>query len=471
MTGTKTLIVRKIIPLIAILGCLGGVTASVMEWANSANTYLLSGIFVLVYALAGTAIGFLSVELFNRRGKNIIARNAKNELLIVKQPVYLLTGAAVILAFVTNLGNGSALLASIFYGFSFLLGLSNGMFDYSESVSKNLLIAAVIPIGFSFVYGYYINGSDAASSMAWFFGSVYLLSYLLFVNRMQLNSIIFFRKSVNIEDSKKIRRFNDYLIIMLYVLYLVLFNVRKILNLTYDAIMAAFGWLLVLMEKITDWLIADIDMEAVEEIEREKEKLDYYETPERPWLETLLKIAMYVIIGAIIIAAIISIVVVIIKVIKKIREKLNSNYNKAAQEQGIESEEYVEENSIVRDGENQNRFNTKRKKMKYNLKKLNDIPIPREKIRYVYGFALERLYYKNIKIEESDTPDEILQKIKEYRNGEKLTQMGFEDFTEKYRKARYSYKDIKIEEKLEQTGEKFEKGIASIQVDSKNKFK
>ena len=106
--------------------------------------------------------------------------------------------------------------------------------------------------------------------------------------------------------------------------------------------------------------------------------------------------------------------------------------------------------------------------MRYNLKKLNEIPLAGEKIRYVYGFVLERLYHKHIDIEESDTPDEILAKVKQHRNGDKLAKMGFEEFTEKYHKARYSGKPIEDDEDLVQKGENFEKAVSSIQVEEKN---
>jgi len=108
--------------------------------------------------------------------------------------------------------------------------------------------------------------------------------------------------------------------------------------------------------------------------------------------------------------------------------------------------------------------------MQYNLKKLNDIPLAGEKIRYVYGFVLERLYNKQVDIDQSDTPEEILKKIKSHRNGENLVNMGFDDFTEKYRKARYSDKEVEVKENLTDTGEKFEKGVSAIHIDTKNRF-
>ncbi len=471
MNETRNKLIRKIIPLIAITGCMGGVSAAVMELAGSPNSYIVTGLYILLYAVIGTAVGFLADFFFESRGKDLIKRNHKDELLLVQQPIYFVSGAAVIIAFITNMGSGigAGLVASVFFGFTFLLGLSNGIFDYRESVSKNLLMAAILPIGFSFVYGYYMNGTDAASNMAWLFGSIYLFSYLLFLNRMQLNSIIFFRKSVNIEDSKKIRMFNDWLIILFYIVYLIMFNFRQLLKVSYDGVLAVIGWLMVLMEKISSWLLIDIKTEAIEEA-AEKEELDYLPDIKRPWLETLLKIIMYIVIAAVIIAAVVSIVIIIIKTIKKIREKLSSNFNRSMAKKKIESKEYEEESQIVREEKNADSIKSKKRKMQYNLKKLNDIPLAGEKIRYVYGFVLERLYHKHVDIEESDTPEEILIKIKKHRNGDKLAKMGFEEFTEKYRKARYSSKDMEEDEKLAETGGEFEKAVSNIHIETKSRF-
>ena len=472
MKETRTILIRKVIPIIAITGCMGGTAAAVMELADSPNSYLITGLYILLYAIIGTAVGVFADFFFKNRGQDIIKRNHKDELLLVQQPIYFVTGAAIIIAFLTNMeaGTGAGLLAAVFYGFTFLLGLSNGIFDYRESVSKNLLMAAILPIGFSFVYGYYINGTDAASSMAWLFGSIYLFSYLLFLNRMQLNSIIFFRKAVNIEDSRKIRVFNDWIIASFYIVYIIMFNFRKLIKVSYDAMLAVIGWIMVLMEKISSWLLIDIETEAIEETV-EKEELELLPDIKRPWLETLLKVIMYVIVGAVIIAAVVSIAVIIIKTIKKIREKLSNNFNRSMSEKKIESKEYEEESRIVRDEENKDNLRSKKKKMQYNLKKLNDIPLAGEKIRYVYGFVLERLYHKHVNIEQSDTPEEILVRIKKHRNGDKLAKMGFEEFTEKYRKARYSGKEMEDDDKLAETGGKFEKAVSNLHVDdTKSRF-
>ena len=65
------------------------------------------------------------------------------------------------------------------------------------------------------------------------------------------------------------------------------------INAVYDLLKVILRWIFVIMEKITEWLIADIDMEAAEEIV-EKEELELLGEVKRPWLEIFLKIMMYV---------------------------------------------------------------------------------------------------------------------------------------------------------------------------------
>jgi hypothetical protein len=464
----KAALIRKIIPLIAIVGFMGGATAAAMELAGTGNTYFMTGVYVLIYALTGTLAGYFLKTMLENRGKDPIARNFKGDLLRFKQPLYGVAAIAAVIAFITNIGTGvgAAVIAALFFGLSFALGISNGIFDYRESVNKNLLLIAILPIGFSFVYGYYMKGTDAASGMAWLYGSIYLFGYLLFLNRMQLNSIIFFRKAVNIEDSRKIRIYNDWLIILFYIVYLIMFNFRKILNVSWDAIMAVFGWFLVMMEKLISLLMAEPGG-APSTPTPEEEELDLVPTIERPWLEKLMRIAIYVILGLVAVAAAAFIIFLLVKLFKIIRNKLSEGFNNTMGKKKIEFAEYEEENEIVREEKNKDTLKARRKKMQYNLKKLNEIPLAGEKIRYVYGFVLERLYHKHVDIEESDTPDEILAKVKKHRNGEKLAKMGFEEFTRKYHKARYSDKPVEEDENLVETGEKFEKGISSIKVEEK----
>jgi len=291
------------------------------------------------------------------------------------------------------------------------------------------------------------------------------LCYLLFINRMQLDSIIFFRKSVNIEDSRKIRIFNDIMIFAFYCIYLFMFNFRNLIKVSREAVSNFIAWFFALLEKISDWLIADIpDMER-EPIEKIDELIEGERTVTRPWMQTLLKIIMFVLLGAVVIGLLLAIIGFIVKLVKKIRESMRLSYNRKASEKRTSSEEYVEESEIVKDERNNSKLRSRKRKYKYNLRELGKIPLAADKIRYLYGFVLERLYHKHISIEESDTPEQILGRIKGAENGEKLEKMGFAEFTQNYERVRYGKKDVELKENLVKKGESFEKAVSSMSED------
>lgn len=460
-------LIRKVIPLFLIFGGGAGITASVLFYFGLPQRLIIIGLYFSIYVITGTLIGLLGENSITRiKGKSPVNRNEKGELLLLNQPLYTIAIIALIVAFITNYSHGAtvAIFATIFYGLGFVIGLANGMFDYRQSISMNLLYIGILPISLTFLYAYYLNQSNAAIDFAWLCGSLFLFGYLLIVNRIKLDSIIFFKKSVNIEDSKKIRRFNDFLIVIFYAIYLVMFNFRKIINFSYDVLIKVFNWMLRVMEAISDWLLADIILEKTQDLTG-PEKFDKLEKIERPWLEVLMKIVIYLVLGAVAIAAVISIVVVIIKAIKKLREILSEGFNRSVSEKKIKSKEYEEESEIVR--EELKGLNLKRRirKYQYNLKNLKNIPLGSDKIRYVYGFVLERLYHKQIKINPSDTPEEIIEKIKNHKNGDELIKMGFDEFSKKYENARYSGREIDAGEDLEKKGEAFEKTVSDIKVE------
>lgn len=468
MSIFKTHVIRKIIPLISITGSCGGLTVAAMQIAGTEKSFIGTGIIFILYILAGTAVGLFASIYFTGKGIEFIARDGKGKILFVRQKIYLLTSVAMVAAYITNVktGVGAGVVAAIFFGGAFLLGITNGIYDYRESVAKNTLYLGALPVMLSFTYGYYINGSYEAIDMAWLFGSVYLFSYLLFTNRMQLNTVIFFRKSINVENSRKIRTFNDRLIVLLYMLYLVMFNFRKLLNISYDFFLSVINWCLVVMAAIMNWLLVDIKTDGAAELQ-EKEELDYLEKIERPWLAMLIKIAIYIIFIAMGIAIVVSLIVLVRKIIKKIKEVIRNNYNKSMSVKKVKTKEYEEKSEIVKENNGKRLIKLKRKKFKYNMKNLNKIPLAEDKVRYVYGFVLERLHHKHVDIEDSDTPEEILARIRKHRNGEKLNKVGFEEFTEKYRRVRYGRKKAEVNEDFAKKGEKFEKAVSDIYVEPK----
>lgn len=460
----KNMIIRKFIPLMAITASVGGLSAAVLEIAGSKTSIWVNLIIGLIYIIAGTIAGMIFTVVFEKKGMDIVARNQKGEPLITKQPAYLLAGLAALFALLMNFGTGVgyAIVAALFLGFNFLLGITNGIFDYRESVTKNLLYGGVVPIGMLLIYSYYINNSEDAVRLAWMAGSLYLYTYLLFINRMQLDSIIFFRKSVNVEDSRKIRVKNDIMITAYYSIYLILFNFRKLIIITREMIEKLIAWFFGVLEKISDWLIADIPDMDREPLDKIEDLVEGETIVRPPWVEMFMKILMYTLFAAVCIVLLLAIIGFIVKLVRKIRESMRLSYNRKASETRTSSDEYVEETEIVKEERNNSSLRTRKKKLVYNLKYLGKIPLASDKVRYLYGFVLERLYHRHISIEESDTPEEILNKVKAADNGINLTKTGFAEFTESYERVRYGRKNIALDENLIKKGEVFEKAISSM---------
>jgi hypothetical protein len=103
-------------------------------------------------------------------------------------------------------------------------------------------------------------------------------------------------------------------------------------------------------------------------------------------------------------------------------------------------------------------------KYKYSLRELRNLDTYKEKVRYLYGFALERLKYKNVKISKADTPEEIVDKLGTYENGNKLVDNVFKDFTDEYINVRYGNKETGQDENFMEKADAVDKGIEGIKV-------
>lgn len=170
-------------------------------------------------------------------------------------------------------------------------------------------------------------------------------------------------------------------------------------------------------------------------------------SPERMNIENMLILVLFVLF----IIAVIAIIAFAIHIIKK-------GLNLSVSESGQQIIEYDEENEIIKTEAGI----TIRKRFKYTRRGLGQLSGDTEKIRYLYGFILERLHNRKLSIKYSDTPKEIHRKIRQYANGKKLDDIGFNELTEKYRKVRYGNKSVLFEIDTSDLAEKYERVIESI---------
>ena len=94
----KNKIIRKIIPLMAVTASAGGLSAALLEFAGSKTNIWINLIIAFIYIVAGTISGMILTEFFLKKGRDIVSRNQKGEILITSQPAYLISGFAVLTA-------------------------------------------------------------------------------------------------------------------------------------------------------------------------------------------------------------------------------------------------------------------------------------------------------------------------------------------------------------------------------------
>ena len=171
-------------------------------------------------------------------------------------------------------------------------------------------------------------------------------------------------------------------------------------------------------------------------------------TASRMAMENTLLIVLFVLF-------VIAVILLLVFAVRLIRKGLNVS----STENDTEIIEFDEENEIIKI---ENGIII-RKKYKFTRKGLAAQTCDVDKIRYLYGFILERFHRKNLSIKYSDTPKEIHRKICQYTNGEKLDEIGFNELTEKYRRVRYGNKSVPLGSDPSVLAEKYEKAIGNIE--------
>ncbi len=436
----KKYFTRKVIPLIGITGSLTAITICALHLANENLSIIVQSILVFVFILAGIISGVIASMLFERKGKDVLTYNYLDKATVFSQKIYLLTPIAMVVAFFIGLQTSMAMavVSTIFLGFAYLMGLAAGIFDYQTILSQQMLNTGVVPIALSFAYAYYAVGSDLFITFVWVFGSVYLYSYLLFVNRLRLNKIIFFRNSVNVDNSKNIRVFNDLLLTGFFGLFLVFFNFRKMIEFSYEFIGAMLVLLFNFLASLTENLLVITD---VPQIEGTEELGNFFSDAqvEQSLLTKIIIIIVFIIflvgIGILLFMGIRAIV----RMIKKLVDNMTGTGNRKTKEVKIKTKEYEEENEIIKD-EKIRETQKRERKYLYTLKGLEALSNDQEKLRYLYGFALERLHIQHVDFNSSDTPIQILDAIAENKGGLEMNEQQFTKFTNEYRRVRYGYK-------------------------------
>ncbi len=447
MIKTSELLFRKkLLSFFTITGSCGGLyIVSIVHLFS--KSYILTAILSFcVLALGGIIIGTSAVMKY-RSPKNILIKLDKNgDLILIKQKIFLLVIFPILSAFIiyNKIPLGYRFLISFFSGVIFVLGLAGGIYEQFNNTTKKSLILGLIPLSIGFVF--VIFGTPFDKIIIWSSGMLYLLSALLTLNSIQLFAKILNTKDINIKNTREIRRFNFKFVSIFFIGFMIVIFFRNILASIKNLFSGITERIYLILSKFTNWLYRN----SYEDIPMPPDALEEMENP------SMNLIAFYILMAIIILASTFVIVLLLIFLINTLKNIKGKAPNRISY-----NTEYIDEFEIIKTKEKL----FIKKKLKYTKSGLSELIDNKGKIRYLYGFILERLYHKKIKIKLSDTPQEILETILNYSNGQKMDQIGFQNLTEIYRQVRYGNKDVEINGDIIEIASKYEKTISEIKTE------
>jgi len=459
---------RKFLPLLGNMGSVGALTFTVYYSIFPETVFYWLG-FCFVMMLIGTVFGIMIVEYYEKKGKDIVKADVDRVRLLL-QPSYLYSfipfAILLVLGLILSYGFTEA-----FFGFAFLpsiyfiLGIGNGIFDYTQTANRKMLYLAIIPIAISLFSAFVAGPYGFYQDPVWIFGSLYLLFFLLIINRIKIEEMFVLTKRVNVENKKTIRRRNDFLIMIFFTLYLIIFVIRnsftKISDWIIKSAFALINWIINQFYK----LYKEIDVEQVTEVA--EDVVENGPPQMSPPLNPVAKTILIVIASLVIAIVIYFLVKKIIQLIKWIAEKANDTFTGGSRvKKDVDNEEFEEIVEFLKDKKQSNR-SKRAPKFKYTISSLKALDTYKEKVRYLYGFALERLRYKKVNVTKADTPEQIVDKLMNYENGDILVNDVFEDFTEEYIKVRYGNKEPSVKEDIMNKASAVDDGIDRIKIKEK----
>lgn len=443
-------VLKRILSTAFVAGVSGGLFVSAMKNLESSKSVLLLILQLFIIIIVGTGIGAIARSFKHKRLVKSSPNNEVADLKIADQKSFFIALIVMIIAHFINsdMNEWNQFSAVLFTGGVFILSMVNGHLDISTYAPKSLLSIGIIPLVLSVVLGYSTYGNKEVINSVWIFGFMSFLSFLLILSNSQLNSQLFSSRHINVVNRKRIKLFNFGIVLIFFVLCVIVINFRKIINISAEAIKNLINAIYRGIEKFTNWLLNNPEVgQVVKENEKELPGFSY-----KAGQNVIFDIAIIAIIVLVLVIAI-SVTVVIIKKQKIIKGKTVIE----------EFDEFNENSAIIRE-----RLHLHlRKKFTYTLNGFEEIKDVGEKTRYLYGFIIERLYYKKVSILKSDTPDDIMHKVFECDNGQLLEKLGFEELTEKYRQVRYGGKKIQFEGDMSRIAEAYERIILSFHNDEK----
>lgn len=440
----RVLIRRKFIFVFIVLGSCGGLYVGIMNFLSPEIGLGWFFMNFLVFLVLGIALGSIAF-VFHYTGRKLLLQYDKNgDLLLVRQKIYLITPLVMCIAYWLNLNLGSQgqLTIALFNGGIFIIGLSCGIFSQFTDSAKRYLVLGLIPLSISLIY-IFVSDKQSVVFIVWLLAIMYLLSSLIMLNCIQLNRKLFNSKDININNSTKIKWTNYVLVIIFTSLCVIAIFIRDVLSFITNVAKKISLWLFNVLIKITDWFTRD-------NFKNKTEPLVNFEEMAKEPISLLANVILLILCVLFLVLTIVFIIVGInlVRGSKKFRvKKLHSETN-----------EFYEDTEIVKTTIDI----LVKEKYLYTTKGLSKQKNMGERIRYLYGFILERFYKKQYPIQTSHTPSEIYDIARNHKNGKRLDEIGFKELTDIYRKVRYGDESVILEGNFVNLARKYEKSITNI---------
>ena len=459
---------RKFLPLLGNIGSIGALAFSIY-YAIFPESAVLWMVFCFIVMLVGTLSGMIIVEQYEKKGKDIVRADYDN-VRILLQPAYIFAVIPFVILLLVGLISTGQFLGS-FLGYAFLptvffiLGIGNGIFDYIQTAHRKMLYVALIPLAISLFIAFISSPFGFYQDPVWLFGSIYLLFFLLVINRIKIEDMFVQSKKVNVENKKTIRRRNDFFILIFFVLYLIIFVIRNTFTKMSDWIIrtafAVINWIINQFYK----LYKEIDVEEVTQVAEDviEDGPPAVTPPLNPVARTIFIVIASLVIAIVIFFLVKKIIQLIRWITGKVSDTVSTGVRKKKEEENEEFEEIVEDLDKKKE---KSKFR-RAPKFKYTLSGLKQLDTYKEKVRYLYGFALERLIIKKIEISKADTPEQILEKLKQQEHGDEFANDMFDEFTDEYINVRYGDKVKKQEDSLDDKVDMLDRGINKIRPNKK----
>ena len=439
------LLLRRTLGTAYVFGVSGGMFISGMRSFESSVSTILLVVQLVIVILIGSTIAVISKRFKLKKLSTETTKKDELELKISEQKSFFFTLVIMVIAHFLNsdMNEWNQFSAMMLTGGVFLLGMINGHIDISTYAPKYLLSLGIIPVILGFVLGYSDYSNQAVINLVWIFGFMAFLSFLLILSNSQLNTKLFSSKHINIANRRRIKLFNFGIVAVFFVICVVVVNYKRIITLMGDVVRSLAGLTARGFQKIAYWLLKDPDtVTIIEEGEKDYTGLSPGTEP-----ATIFKVVVIILLIILLVTAI-SITVLMIKKHKIAKRRIP----KVGLEEFDDDSEIIIEKLHLKLG----------KKFHYTVREMEKIEDIGERTRYLYGFIVERLYYKKVRISKSDTPDDILHKAFECDNGNLLEKLGFEELTEKYRQVRYGSKKPYFEGNMCDVAREYEKVILSF---------